>query len=112
MLVRDGDSGAKKVFALVAPKAAPTANLVTFWRETVLRLSLLAPFAEHHGLSAQQARVAAEIAAGRNVDRIARKMGITPETVRSHLKAVFEKTGVHTQSGIAALAARYGGFLP
>lgn len=112
LFVRDGQHAAKNIFALVAPKASPTASFVMFWRESALRLSLIAPFAEHYALSSQQARVAAEIAAGRNIDRIARKMGITSDTVRSHLKAVFEKTGIHTQSGLAALAARYGGFLP
>jgi DNA-binding CsgD family transcriptional regulator len=110
VMARHGPRPADKVMALVTPRR--NVGLVQFWRQSTLRISFLKSLADIYNLSASQARVAAEIACGRSVPRIARKMGISPDTVRSHLKSVFEKTGVHTQIGLAGLAARCGGFLP
>lgn len=80
--------------------------VVSLWRAARPPFALLAPLAAFYGLSQQQARVAAELVAGRTVDEIARKLSISIDTVRSHLKCVYEKTGAHSQTEVLALALR------
>jgi DNA-binding CsgD family transcriptional regulator len=56
-------------------------------------------------LTPAEARVASGIAEGLTVDQIAGQHGVTAETVRVQIKAVFAKTGVSRQSQLAALLA-------
>ncbi|MEJ1161194.1 helix-turn-helix transcriptional regulator [Prosthecomicrobium sp. N25] len=58
------------------------------------------------GLTKAEARVAAEIAAGRTVAEAGRTLGISRETVRTHLKRIFEKTGCRRQAELVAFLAR------
>ncbi len=44
--------------------------------------------------------IASDILAGHRIDRIARKRRITTNTVRSHVKALFSKTGATNQAGL------------
>lgn len=60
-------------------------------------------------LTPAEARVARSIAEGPGVKGVARESGLSVETVRSHLKAVFQKTGTRRQSELSALLARYRG---
>jgi DNA-binding CsgD family transcriptional regulator len=55
-------------------------------------------------LAARQRDVATLILQGRSVDDIAATLGLSPHTVRNHLKVVFRRTGVHSR---AAFVARY-----
>lgn len=55
------------------------------------------------GLTVAEARVAALIASGLSGPRTAATLGLSPETVKTHLKRCFEKTGVHSQVGLARL---------
>ena len=50
------------------------------------------------GLSAREAEVAALLASALDVPQIAARLGLSVETVRSHLKAVFAKANVHSQA--------------
>jgi len=61
-------------------------------------------------LTPAEARVARAIAEGATIAEIAPAAGITEATVRTHLKAVLAKTGVHRQAELAALLA--GSALP
>ena len=54
-------------------------------------------------LTAAETRVAQMIAQGETVDRIATHGQISQETVRSHLKSVYSKTGVSRQASLAIL---------
>ena len=54
-------------------------------------------------LTAAEARVARSIAERQTPDSIAENLGVSRETVRSQLKAVFAKTGASRQVGLAAL---------
>ena len=56
-----------------------------------------------YGLTPAEARVAARLGTGRPLSRIARELGVSLETVRTHRKHVFRKTGVRTQSELVAL---------
>lgn len=59
---------------------------------------------ETPGLSAQEARCLALIAEGKSNAEIAEAMGLSANTVRFHLKAVFRKLGVRRRGEAAARA--------
>jgi DNA-binding CsgD family transcriptional regulator len=55
------------------------------------------------GLTASEARVAVLIGSGLSGPATAAMLGISPSTVKTHLKRCFEKTGVHSQVGLARI---------
>ena len=55
------------------------------------------------GLTAAEIRVAKSVAEGRNPKVVAREIGVSPETVRSQLKAVFRKTRTESQTELVQL---------
>jgi DNA-binding CsgD family transcriptional regulator len=58
------------------------------------------------GLTQAEARLAAGLAGGAALDEVAAQIGISKETARSQLKAIFAKTGAHRQPELVALLAR------
>jgi DNA-binding CsgD family transcriptional regulator len=52
------------------------------------------------GLSPAQAAVAGLVAEGLSLPEIAQKLGITPNTARTHLNRMYEKVGVRTQPAL------------
>jgi DNA-binding CsgD family transcriptional regulator len=105
MIFADGQDHPRPAILLIEPIAG--AACITLWRPARPQLRLFMPLVERFRLSPAQARVAAELIAGRSLLEIARKLGISIETVRSHLKAIFDKTGTRTQSGLVALYLRF-----
>lgn len=61
---------------------------------------------ELFGFTRTEAAVAAALAQGRPLERIAAGLGIGNATVRSHLKRILAKTGTHRQAEVVALLAR------
>jgi DNA-binding CsgD family transcriptional regulator len=59
------------------------------------------------GLTVAEARLASRLASGESLDSAANVLGITKETARSQLKAVFAKTGTSRQADLVALLARF-----
>jgi DNA-binding CsgD family transcriptional regulator/PAS domain-containing protein len=57
-------------------------------------------------LSQRERQVLGLLCQGLRVRSIAQTLGISVETVRRHLKAMFRKTGVHSQEGLIRLFAR------
>ncbi len=55
------------------------------------------------GMTTAEIRVAAAIAGGLNAPQAAAALGISVATVKTHLARCFEKTGVHSQAGLARL---------
>ena len=53
-----------------------------------------------YGLSPAQKLVAGHIVAGLSIGEIAEAMQIKPNTVRTHLDRIFEKTGVRNQTAL------------
>ena len=53
-----------------------------------------------YGLSAAQLRLAREIVGGLALPAAAEKLGISPNTARTHLNRIFEKTGVSNQAAL------------
>ncbi len=56
-------------------------------------------------LTGAESRVTADISSGLSVDEIATKSKLSKETVRTHLKSIFSKTGVNRQSQLVSLVA-------
>jgi DNA-binding CsgD family transcriptional regulator len=50
-----------------------------------------------YGLSAREREVARLVMLGRSTPQIAAALFISPHTVQDHLKAIFEKVGVHSR---------------
>jgi len=55
------------------------------------------------GLTAAEARVAALIAGGLSNMGVARALGVSTNTVKTHLVHCYDKTGVRSQAGLARL---------
>ena len=53
-----------------------------------------------YGLSPVQKRLTAMVAEGMTLAAIAIAMNITPNTARTHLQRIFDKTGVHSQAAL------------
>jgi DNA-binding NarL/FixJ family response regulator len=77
--------------------------------DLVKELGLVAPDAAGHRpeveailgqLSARERQIVELLLASRRVPGIAATLGISPHTVRNHLKAVFRKLGVHSQEAL------------
>jgi DNA-binding NarL/FixJ family response regulator len=54
-------------------------------------------------LSLREREVLRELLANRRVPTIAKSLGISPSTVRNHLKSIFQKVGVHSQAELIDL---------
>jgi DNA-binding CsgD family transcriptional regulator len=63
-------------------------------------------FVRQFGLSPAQARVGVMIISGHSLAETARKLHVSDNTVRSHLKQVFQKTNTHGQMELVHLHAR------
>lgn len=59
-----------------------------------------------YGLTLSEARVSALIGSGLRIEDAASSLGITPNTARTHLKRIFEKTGTGRQAELLRLLLR------
>ena len=59
-------------------------------------------------LTARQHEVLRLLAEGCSTDDIARELGISPETVRNHVREILRRLGVHSRIEALAKARRYG----
>jgi DNA-binding CsgD family transcriptional regulator len=84
-----GAGNAAVAIFVTAPEAAPAIN-----RHMIADAFLL---------TRRESEVAVLLAEGRDLESIARALGIEGTAVRQYLKRVFGKTGVHTQAALVAL---------
>jgi DNA-binding CsgD family transcriptional regulator len=63
-------------------------------------------FVKQFGLSPAQARVGVMIVSGHSLMETARKLHVSDNTVRSHLKQIFQKTNTHGQMELVHLHAK------
>ena len=61
-------------------------------------------FARAHALSNRERDIVRELSTGAATAEIAERLFVSPYTVQDHLKAVFEKTGVHSRKALLARA--------
>ena len=59
-------------------------------------------------LTLAEAKVALHAASGRSVAEIGTQLNTSPNTVKTHLRRVFAKTGVHSQAELAGIIASLG----
>ena len=52
-----------------------------------------------------EARVAAQLFLGRGIDEVADKLNVKRETIRTHLKRAYAKTGASNQAELVAFIA-------
>jgi DNA-binding CsgD family transcriptional regulator len=63
---------------------------------------------EAYGLTVAEVRVAIAVSCGATVPDVARRLSISPNTVKTHLRHVFGKTGTSRQVELARLMATIG----
>lgn len=56
-----------------------------------------------YDLTVTEARVCSLLADGQSVDDVSEKLGISPNTARTHIKRIFSKTGATRQAGLVKL---------
>jgi DNA-binding CsgD family transcriptional regulator/PAS domain-containing protein len=86
-------------------------GLIAGTTQAVALLTIRAPAPEsgvptltrRYGLTAAEARLWGELLAGKALKTIAGESGVSVETLRIHLKHLFQKTGVHRQSELMRL---------
>jgi DNA-binding CsgD family transcriptional regulator/GAF domain-containing protein len=105
-------SGAPSYTVVVAPPAAsgpasPLAAATLFLTDPVGPTALPAPalLAAGLGLTATEAEVARLAAMGRGMAFVAESLGVSLNTARTHLKAVYAKVGVNHQAALARTIA-------
>ena len=54
-------------------------------------------------LTPAEARMASQITEGKSIEQISSATGIAQNTIRTHLKSVFQKTGVQRQAELVSL---------
>lgn len=69
-------------------------------------------FARQFELTAAQSRVSALVLEGQPLSRIAHSLNVSENTVRSHLKQIFQKTETHGQMELVHLHARVCSMVP
>lgn len=65
-----------------------------------------------YGLTRSEVRLAVELGRGDSLGEIAAGFGVTENTVRTHMKSLFAKTGTRKQSQLVALIAKITESLP
>ena len=88
--------------------AAWLARLVDGWRSMYEPDSASPRDGEREPLSARERNVVELIAQGQSNKEIARTLGVTPETVKSHLKNIFVKLGVDKRAQAVSRAQALG----
>ena len=75
---------------------------------SALHLPSVARLVEVFGLTQAQARVSREFSAGGSYKEVARRMGVSVETVRTHVKSIYPKTRVNRQADLVRLVLSLG----
>jgi len=106
-------SGAAPLLVLPVPLPPPAFALWEMLEQARLLVLIIDPGTQSRavaaaiqttfGLTVAEARIAVLIGSGLSGPETAARLGISPSTVKSHLKRCFEKTGVHSQVGLARI---------
>ena len=106
---RNGEPTALHVFPLgqgtVRPGLLPGAVSAVFVNQVAARTGRVTTLASRmFNLTPAEARAFDGLSAGRTVSEVARDLGVRPSTIKTHSLRIFEKTGVHRQAELVALA--------
>jgi len=75
-------------------------KIVVLLDDNMLIKSTIEAASEIYGLSATQTQIAEEIAKGKDLATIANKLGVSNNTVRTHVKRMFDRVGVNNQKAL------------
>jgi len=87
------------------PGAGFASHLVALHRQPEASAVSTDALRAHYGLTAAEARVATAALDAHSVDDLARRVGLSRNTVKTHLKSVFRKCEVASFAQLAALVA-------
>ena len=121
-LVRSPDHRPLMSLRLAEERVLVTLSCLAFSGEGWVRLVFHHPragtapnlqgFACHYALTPKETLLAEQLASGRGLAEIAKSQGRSVETVRCHLKSLFQKTATHSQCELVALINRNEWQLP
>lgn len=95
--------------AQLAALSAMLVDLASSDSPTIVRaLPTVAVLEQHFQLTRAEARVARRLAMGRNLQAIARELGISQETARTHAKRAMQKTQTHRQAELVSVVLSLG----
>jgi DNA-binding CsgD family transcriptional regulator len=110
-------SGASPLLVLPVPLPPPAFALWEMLEQARVLVLIVDPSAQSRataaaiqstfGLTAAEARVAVLIGSGCSGPETAAMLGISPSTVKTHLKHCFEKTGVRSQVGLVRILGAF-----
>ena len=109
----DGKQYTAHIISLASGARRQTGSLygavaAMFVHETTLgRPNLVEAVGKHFKLTPTELRVLFAVVEVSGVPQVARVLGISKETVKTHLKRVFEKTGTRSQVDLVKLIAQY-----
>ncbi len=85
---------------------------IDVWQDHPLSPPLTSPWAVPGGLSVREAEVVALVAEGLSNPEIARRLGLTSETVKTYVTRAYDKIGVRGRTRIAIWAHTHGLVFP
>ncbi|HLG84574.1 MAG TPA: PAS domain-containing protein [Bradyrhizobium sp.] len=114
LVVKLSDDEDLPVFAHVLPigrvrtESLPEAPavLAIFIQDSDHIRDAVGPLANAYRLSPAETRLLSNILGGRNLPEAATELGVSADTVKTQLRAIFRKTGVNRQSELIMLASR------
>lgn len=117
LLAAQSPSGSGQIALLVRPledaSGRGNAGVLVFVSDPHGRTNRFDPeiIGRFYSMTPAEARLAARMAHGNNLDGVAGELGISIHTARTHLKRIFEKTGVDRQSALVYVLQNAFGFL-
>jgi DNA-binding CsgD family transcriptional regulator len=113
LMLRDGgDVLPVTCVPLMPTEGSATPVLLMLARQTATQNLNVGFFSRTHGLTAAEESVLRHLCEGLQVKEIARAKGITPSTVRTHLRSLREKTGLRHIRLLAQRVAMLPPMLP
>jgi DNA-binding NarL/FixJ family response regulator len=97
MIAIAGSTGAPLLLSISRLAAAPTSAAIIITQPSGSTESDIQPLAEHFGLSPVEVRVVSQLVKGLSVQEAATCLHLKVQTVRTYLKQIFHKMGVHRQ---------------
>lgn len=108
-------SGKRPYLLRISPLRA--SNLATLLGAATAVITIVDPEAETgldpdclsvvFGLTPTETNIAGMLINGEDLTKIAERLSVTRNTVRTHLRSIFEKTGVKRQAQLVSLASRF-----
>jgi DNA-binding CsgD family transcriptional regulator len=95
--------------ARFADLSMPDAAVLLFIIDPANRAGIPLPWIiDAYGLTAAEAKVALAASSGLTIPEVALQLGLSPNTIKTHLRKVFAKTGSSRQAELARLIASIG----